>query len=271
MGAALNLFSYFTFEESDELIIEGCPEEFRNEDNLVVKAYQYALEKLNLDYRPFKLSIATDVPVSRGLGSSSTCVIAGVYAAMIMNWKHPDKQTIVNICTELEGHPDNVAPAVMGGLVSGFNENGVIHTLSFPVSPLWRFVTIVPDYHVLTHEARKIIKKDIHLNDAVYTTGHALAMIKAFETADEHLLSGACHDLLHEPYRKDMIRDYEPLRKLALDAGACGYYISGSGSAMIAMTTSEDVMQNIKKSVKIHYPDFQVMDLKVCNEGSRAE
>ena len=111
LGMAVSLYSHFTFERADKLTITGCPEEFQNENNLVYVSFVDALAAWGEPAFPVAIDIQTDVPVARGLGSSSTCVVAGIMAAAALTGHTVDRAELVRIATEVEGHPDNVAPA----------------------------------------------------------------------------------------------------------------------------------------------------------------
>ena len=278
MGLALGLYSDFTFEESERLIIEGCPEEFRNEDNLVVKAFKKAYEYYNkkagaqgsaqISLPALKILIESQVPVARGLGSSATCTVAGVLAVQGFLGNPFTSSELLMLCTELEGHPDNAAPCLFGGLTASFMEDGMPHVASFDCHEDWRYVTVIPDYEVKTSEARKVVKQDIRLSDGVYSVSHALCMVKALETGDSSLLGYACRDVLHEPYRKGLIKDYDSVREVSLDSGADAFFISGSGSTMIAMTRDEEVAEKIQAALRTAFPAFDVLILEACKEGA---
>ena len=120
LGMAVSLYSHFTFERADKLTITGCPEEFQNENNLVYVSFVDALAAWGEPAFPVAIDIQTDVPVARGLGSSSTCVVAGIMAAAALTGHTVDRAELVRIATEVEGHPDNVAPAILGGAVCSF-------------------------------------------------------------------------------------------------------------------------------------------------------
>ena len=268
LGAALTLYASFEAELSEKLEISGCPEEFQNEDNLVIRSYKKTLSDCGKDYVPIRLAIDTNVPIARGLGSSSTCIAAGVLAADSLHGLGLSRDRIVSICTEIEGHPDNVAPAVYGGVVAGFSDGKDIHTIRYTPDEVWRFVTVIPDYEVHTEEARRVVKKEIELSDGIYSTGHVLGLIRALETGDEELLSAACRDILHEPYRKGLIKDYEKARKLALENGAATFFISGSGSTLMAAVKAGEREEAVLAAFREAFSSYEVMTLRICHEGA---
>ena len=267
LGMALTLYADFRFTPSDDLIVTGCPEAYCNADNLVLQAFRLVFEKAGRPAPTVRLDIESDVPVSRGLGSSSTCIVAGLAAANTFLGNLYTKDDLFQFCTDMEGHPDNAAPAVFGGLTASFMSGTVATAVPYVPHADWRFVAVIPDYEVKTSEARKIVKKEIALSTAVHSVSHALAMVRGLETGDEALVNAACDDLLHEPYRKTLIKEYDELRESALKAGAATFFISGSGSTLMAATMKEAVAENFVKAVKARYPTFGVKILRVCRTG----
>ncbi len=163
LGLALSLYAKFTFEEHTENVVTGCPEAFRNDDNLVLQVFRRVYEHVGRVAPKVKLHIDSTVPVERGLGSSSTCIVAGAAAANAMMGRPLSNDELFQICTAIEGHPDNVAPALFGGLAASFmNGDKAIH-MPINTDPAWRFVTIIPDFPVKTHEARQILPKSLSL------------------------------------------------------------------------------------------------------------
>ena len=267
VGCALSMFAEFTFERSEKTEIYGCPPEFANEDNLVYKSFNYALSCMGEEPVPVKIVIDSPIPVSRGLGSSSACVVAGVVGAQMLMGRVLSDEQLFTMCTAMEGHPDNVGPAIFGGLVGGFTDNGVTTPVLYGASRRWDMVTIIPDYEVLTVEARKVVKRDIDLSTSIYNTGHVLGLVKAIEMGDPDLLRKACHDKIHEPYRRALIKDYDDVRALCEKEGSIAFFISGSGSTMIAMMDDVTKSTALCEKLKAAYPGFEIKNLKICREG----
>ena len=268
LGMALSLYANFHFQKSAELTVKGCPSQFCNADNLVLQAFRLVYEKAQETAPVVALTIDSDVPVARGLGSSSTCIVAGLAAANAFLDNRFTPYELFEFCTEIEGHPDNAAPAVFGGLTASFMHEGHAKTVPFAPHEAWRFVAVIPDYEVKTSEARKIVKKDIDLSSAVHSVSHALAMVRGLETGDEALVKAACEDCLHEPYRRTLIKEFDQLKALAQASGAATFFISGSGSTVIAATMHEEVAKAYAERVKRIWPSFGVKILQVCHEGA---
>ena len=140
--------------------------------------------------------------------------------------------------------------------------------MPFRPDPAWRFAAVIPNYEVRTEEARRIVRRDIDLSAAIHTMSHAVAMVRGLETGDEALVGAACADVLHEPYRRGLIPDYDQLRALAVDMGAAAFFISGSGSTLIAATTSDAKAEGFVRKVREAWPAFDAKVLTVCHEGT---
>ncbi len=276
-GAALELYSYFTFQKISDFNgnirfeVEGCDERFCNEDNLCIKSFKRALSEIGSEEFSIRLVIDAGVPVSRGLGSSSTCIVAGVMAANIFTGSRLSKDECLKICNDIEGHPDNVAPCLMGGMVISFFEEDKIYTVNYAINSCFRFIAIIPDYEVSTHEARKAVKKDIDISKAVYSVSHACAFYKALVDGNEELCRISCKDVLHEPYRKQLIPDYDRVRDIAMSHGACAFCISGSGSTMLAVVksaTGADKTKEIIENIQSAFPLFSIIESGICKNGA---
>jgi len=251
LGLAFNLRAKISFQESSTLIIDGCPEKFRTPDNLAWVSYLQACEKLGEEPTPKHITIDSPIPLSGGLGSSSTCVVAGVAAALHESHSGWDPERALDLTCRIEGHPDNVAPAIYGGLTSSFVEGGHVVCTRRLVARGLSFVAISPPYSINTEDARKVVPQTTPLETTVYQMGRAVAVTHALENGNGKLLAAACKDKLHEPYRKELIPDYEALKEVALLSRACTFVISGSGATMIAIcdspVTARAVAENSKQ------------------------
>lgn len=270
LGMAVSLYSVFSFDRADELTITGCPEEFRNEDNLVYRSFLSALEHWGEEPFPISIDIRTRIPVARGLGSSSTCTVAGIMGAAALTGRIVGRAEAVAIATEMEGHPDNVAPAIMGSLVCSFTPEGELPScIRYDVASDLRFVTIIPPYEVKTEEARKVVPQDIKLADAVWQMGRIGGLTRGLESGDTKLIAAACHDRLQEPYRRELIPEYEDVRATCINGGAAAMWISGSGSTLMAVTDDGLVAESLRARIKAMYPDFEVHVLECDTQGVR--
>ncbi len=272
LGMAVSLYSHFTFERADELTITGCPEEFRNANNLVYVSLVDALAEW--DEEPFGVSIdiQTEVPVARGLGSSSTCVVAGIMAAAALTGHTVTREELVAMATRVEGHPDNVAPAILGAAVCSFTPDGRLpRCLRYDVSDRLRFVTVIPPYEVHTSEARKVVPQEVPLSTAVWQMGRVAGLTRGLETGDASLIADANDDRLQEPYRRALIPDYDAIRETCLEGGAKTMWISGSGSTLMAVTDDTIVAKFLQVRLKERFPECETHILTCDTCGAQIE
>lgn len=178
LGLALDWWAHFRFEKNDSLTITGCPEKFCNRDNLVIKGFEAVCQKLGRELPSFHLDIDTDIPFSRGLGSSATCIVAGILAADAWFDAHLTKSEMLNSAASLEGHADNVAAALYGHLVVTYKQNDVWKLTLIPCAT-WNMLALIPDYPVSTEEARTLIPDKVLLEQASLQTAHAIAFCSA--------------------------------------------------------------------------------------------
>lgn len=266
LGMALNWKAVFHFQTSDKIIVEGCPKEFCNEDNLVLQAFYHTADCFDMPHIPVKVIIDSDIPFERGLGSSSTCIVGGILGANAFFDLKLSKEEVLKIATRIEGHPDNVAPAIYGSLTCSFMYDDSVHTFKADLEN-WQALAIIPDYPISTHEARKILPYEIPCKEAVSQVSHALAFFEAMQYGEEKIVFDACHDYLHEPYRKKLIRHYDTLKRIAGEL-QIPFWISGSGSTMLAVSLDHDKLKEFKRKACEYYDDLLMKELEVDNEGA---
>jgi len=180
----------------------------------------------------FSVSIRGDVPPSRGLGSSVTVRLGILRALNLLTGSRLNRASIFQLCAQLEGHPDNAAPAVFGGFTAARGET----VQRFHVSPTLSFVLLIPDFKIETTTARKILPSRIVHAATVESCANACAITAAFASGNYRNLRGAFRDHLHQPYRQKLIPFLPDVIAAAEGAGALGAFLSGSGSTIAAVT-----------------------------------
>jgi len=185
--------------------------------------------------RPFAFdwSIEGDVPRSRGLGSSVTVRLGLLNGLNLLAGKPCDRQQIFELCSELEGHPDNAAPAQFGGFVVS---TATGQAFRFPVSEKLKILLLIPDFEVETKAARTVLPSEIPHAAAAANAARVAAITAAFAQGKYALLSGLFEDALHQPFRAPLLPGFEAVVKAGRSAGALGCFLSGSGSTMAALT-----------------------------------
>lgn len=266
LGLALDWKSAISFEAASTLQITGCPEEYQSEDNLVFQAFAAACTSCGITAGGVHIHIDSDIPFARGLGSSSQCIAAGILGADALLGLNLDDQKMLEIATALEGHPDNAAPALFGGLCACVSEDDQILQIKLGSND-WKGLVVIPPYPISTNEARKVLPPEISLHEAAMQSGRAFLFEYAWEHRNEKLLHEACKDVLHEPYRARLIPDYARLKELA-ERYALPFWISGSGSTMIFVSQSEEKLKEAEKEICRMNIEADIRRVRVSDKGA---
>ena len=250
LGLALNMYNVYEFEETDkDLVINGCPDKYRNENNLIYKSFQAASDIIGRKVRGLKISITGDIPISRGLGSSSACIVGGVFAANYLLGGGLSKDELFKIAVSLEGHPDNIAPAVYGGLTASIIEDSIPYCVSYNISKRLKFCALIPDFETSTAEARRLLPEEVSFRDAVFNISRTAVLLKALEEGNLDIISMALRDKLHEKYRSKLIHNYDDIKTICCDYGSKAMFISGSGPTLMNITENSDFTNMVKNSI----------------------
>lgn len=272
LGIALDDFATVTFEVIDQgLEIIGCDEEYCNEENLFYQAFRKGLDHMGKSVSGIRIHVDTDIPYARGLGSSATCIVAGLAGANALFHNPMNKYELFDLATQMEGHPDNIAPAIFGALCVSFMDEGKPNMIRYGIKRDLLFVTMIPDYEVSTKSAREVLPKTMSYPDAVYQMGRCAALAKAIEIGNPMIMKKACTDKMQEPYRKNLIPEYDDVQTLCEEAGMITTFISGSGSTMIALTQEKDAAQALQEMIQQRYPNWIVRILQATYDGVQSE
>lgn len=273
MGCALALYNYITCEvlPAGKLVITGCPEPYQNEENLAVQGYRAVLSRLGLPNEGLSLNIRAEIPVCRGLGSSAALIAGGAAAANLLHGSPLPPAELLEVTNEIEGHPDNLAPAIYGGLTASLVEDGIPRTVRLPLSPTLRWVAAIPDFELSTHLARAVLPKEVAFVDAVYNASHVAVLVGALGRGDRELIAMALRDRLHQPYREKLIPEYNKVKTAAEQCGAIAFCISGAGPTLLALTDEASFAAQFAEKCKRLEHRWNIMELAVDTEGIVAE
>lgn len=237
LGLALQLYNTFYVEPCNAYTLEGVEEKYANEENLFIQSYKKACQYLQVKELPLHIRFEADVPVSRGLGSSATLIVAGITACYAIHGMEIDKETILQIASAIEGHPDNVAPCIYGGLCASYVTEDKYHTLPLQVHKDIHFTLAVPDFEVSTEKARELLPSSYARKDVVNNIACVLAVSKGMETGEMDKIMLAEKDTIHEPYRKPLIHGFDIFEKAFKQQTQGCVLISGSGSTILGIST----------------------------------
>ncbi len=211
-----------------------------NASNLVHKSVARVFEELGRDVPEFRLSCHNEIPLARGLGSSSASLIGGLTAGNELCDQAFTEDEILQIASEIEGHPDNVTPALYGGFRIAVNHNGRIISAPVPIPEGLEAVLFIPDVPMPTEEARGILPPEIPRTDAVHNIGRAALLVQAFTSGDLSLLDIATGDVLHQPARQAIFPAMKNMFRAAMAVGALGVFLSGAGSTVLALARDKE-------------------------------
>ncbi len=271
LGVALGLYNKFVFERKEQFEYINVIEKYANENNLIVRSAIETYNYLKSEVIPFSLEEMQDIPISRGLGSSATCIIAGIMAANYFAGNKLNKNEILKIATKIEGHPDNVAPAIFGGLVASFINYDNIEYTKYEIASNLFFTVAIPNFSLSTQKARGVLPKRLNYSDVVFSLSRAINIPKALETGDIKKLYCLLFDKLHQPYRMKLIaesylfKDFSKRNKMP-------FCISGSGSTLLFISDYEIVSKLLKIRTKNKWeyktlkPDLCGATLEVLDE-----
>ena len=252
LGLAVTLYNTVTFEDSEVLEISASDGTRipRGESNLVYRSAKGLFEKVGKQIPPLKITQTNPIPMARGLGSSSACIIAGLLGANRMLGDVLNTQELLTLATAIEGHPDNVAPALLGGLTSSVFEDGKVYSVKRNVDESLCFAAIVPDYKLLTEAARAALPKEVSHKDAVYNLSRAALVPAAFCEGRHDLLAIATEDKLHQQYRMPLMPGSREVFDMARLCGAKAVYVSGAGSTVMAVAEKAEAEKFYSKLEK---------------------
>lgn len=261
-GLALKLYNYFKFSKADTL-----DENLLN--NLVYKSFKYFYEKNNLELPFINIEIKSDIPMTRGLGSSATCIVAGLMYANYLSGLNLNDEQILKFATDIEGHPDNVAPAILGGHITSFLRDDVIYYNKISVGKNLQFNLLIPDFKLETKLAREVVKKEVALKDAISNIACANLMCAGLKNGDINLIKGVGIDLIHEPYRKKLIEDYDSFKNI-LEKEKAALFISGAGPTLLVISEKDFDINKLKNINTQANWDVKVLEIEeegaiICN------
>ena len=273
LGVALDYFLELEVEESNkiEFLENGKPFSIPIEDNLIFEAIKYTEKHLVKNIPSYKVNIIrNDIPISRGLGSSSSAIVAGILIANKFAGDVLDINEVAKLAVEMEGHPDNVAPAIYGNLVIASSVDGQVSAIvaDFPECD---FLAYIPNYELRTRDSRGVLPKKLSYKEAVAASSIANVAVAALLAGDMVTAGQAIEgDLFHERYRQDLVREFATIKQVAKENGAYATYLSGAGPTVMVLA-SHDKMPAIKAELKKQSFKGKLHDLKVDMQGVRVE
>jgi len=271
LGIALNIYNTFHAEEIENgLKITGCSPRYKDENNLVIKSMRKCFDEIGYKAKGIELNMNCRIPISRGLGSSAACIVGGVIAANEIAGVKLSKEDILRIAAEIEGHPDNISPAIFGGMTISVKEGEKVYSEKINIGRNISFCAIIPDFKLSTDKSRGVLPKEIPFVDAVFNVGRAALLITALQRGKADLIKIGCRDRLHQDYRGFLINNYNEITEKCSELDSLGVFLSGAGPTIMSIINKKDV--NFTESLQAYLDTlkdkWEVKKLKIDYKGA---
>ena len=286
LGLALPIYNTITVEETimpgtgieiniiDETHEQDLLSVPTDENNIVYKAIELLYNSIGQTPSELKITIKTQIPIARGLGSSAAVIVGGLIAANELLGRPADEAALLSIATEIEDHPDNITPAVVGGfVVASIEDDGsvVYSKMNWPKD--WNITVCIPDYELSTNIARSVLPQEVPRKDAIFNLKHAAMLVQAVNSHDEKLMKTALNDRLHQPYREKLIPGFVEIKEaLKHEENVLGVVISGAGPSILVISSGNN-LSKIRETVSKVWEEMNVkskiLTLQVEENGAQ--
>lgn len=273
LGLALDLWNETTIAPANEFVVhvtgEGAGRLASGRNNLIVRAAQRLAERAGKPLPPFHAECVNQIPLSSGMGSSSAAILTGLLAGNALLENPFSREEILNLACEMEGHPDNVAPAMMGGLVVSMMEQGKVIARQIPIVSNINITIALPNFYLPTKQARAVLPKKVSMRNAIHNISRTALVVEALRSGDLELLGKVMSDKLHQPYRLRLIPGAASAMEAAKEAGASAVALSGAGPSVIAFSTGEaGIGESMKRAFEAAGVEARIFRLGVSSRGA---
>jgi homoserine kinase len=270
LGLAINLRNEIIIKPSRFFSVstrgEGADNPHIRKNILFMSIFNKQYELLKGERRQFRFEFNNRIPISRGLGSSSAVIVSAITTAFIVARERYNKRKILNLALEHEPHPDNIAPAVMGGFNVACVDEGKVYSKKRKVPDYLRAVLVVPNKTISTTKSRTVLPNSYKTEEVVYSLSRSSFMTALFMTESWELLKIASKDKLHQTRRMKQMSELFEVQKIALSKGGLMSTLSGSGSTFFTLCYADDA-QKIHKALENKFPKYRVFTKGLDNYG----
>jgi homoserine kinase len=280
LGLALDLWNETEFANAGKFSLriegEGADRLAPNPKNLIVRSARRLYDSAGKPFPTLGIRCTNRIPPGSGLGSSAAAITTGLLGANAMLGDPFSRGDILNLAAEIEGHADNVAPALLGGLVVSTTSEGRVIAQKIVAGPAGRSISItiaLPDFDFPTKKARSVLPQQVSMKDAVHNLSRVVLMTEAFRAGDLELLGRAMEDALHQPYRLPLIPGAQAAMDAAKMAGAAAAALSGAGPGLIAFSAKQDpaIGEAMRRTFESAGLRSRVFELGISEEGAQVE
>lgn len=273
LGIAVGLYNNIRISEIESgIVVYNNSKDFIpiGERNLIYRAATRVFDEVGYQKKGIKIIQNSEIPVTRGLGSSSACIVGGMLAANVISGRKLSYQDILNLATDMEGHPDNVTPALFGGFCTSGTENRKTIYSSTKLDSKLKIAIMVPDFFLSTRASRTALPENVTLKDASYNISRAALLTSLLINEKYDDLRYAVSDRIHQEYRKDSIRYFDEIMGKSYEYGSKATYLSGSGPTLVALLTEgySKFEQNMEEFLNSLDDKWSIKVLSLDNVGA---
>ncbi len=273
LGLAVNLYNTVSLQESDQLEISSCDGSIvpTGPDNLIYTSIKYLYDLCDQRLDGMKIVQGNNIPMTRGLGSSSACIIGGLYGANQLLGNPFDTDDLVNIAAKIEGHPDNTTPALLGGIVTAVGAADRVYWVKQELDHRLQFVAIVPDFPMSTAEARICLPETIPHQVARHNLSRAALFSASLLQGKYENLKESVDDKLHQPFRLGLISKSQEVINHTYQQQAYATYLSGAGPTLMSIVAEEqdNFVSNMRQFLDQQgLYGWQIHRLSIDNQGA---
>lgn len=271
---AVTLYNYISMEESDRVDISSSDGTSvpTTKDNMIYSTVQKLYDICGVSLKGLKIVQENNIPMTRGLGSSSACIVGGLIGANALLSNPLSLSDLVNLASEIEGHPDNTSPAMLGGLVTSVLEGDKVYWVKQEIlGDDIKLVAVIPDFKLSTAMARQCLPQNVSHKDARFNLSRAALFQASLTSKNYQNIKVAVDDRLHQPYRSKLIKGCDDVFKTAYGLGAYGVYISGAGPTIMSIidAKADNFADNLRKDLdSFGFTGWQIKELSVDNTGA---
>lgn len=276
LGLAVNLYNYVDMGESDGVFISSTDGTWvpTTKENLIYQSAQRLYDECGKKLCGLRIIQQNNIPMTRGLGSSSACIVGGLAAANQMLGNPLGLDDMVGLASDIEGHPDNTTPALLGGIVTAVLEEGKVFWVKQEVHSALRLIAVIPDFKLSTEMARQVLPEKVSHMDARYNLSRAALFSASLLQGKYENIRIAVEDRLHQPYRMKLIHHAQEVFARAYALGAYGVYISGAGPTMMAIVDGGDAgfVSSLRSYLgELQLDGWKIEELSIDNDGTKVE
>jgi len=249
---------------------EGASNPVLKDNNMFISIFNDFYHNLSHKKRHFRFEFFNEIPLSRGLGSSSAVIVSAIASAYAIEGIKLEKPKLLNLALAYESHPDNITPAVMGGFNVATVHDNEVRFINKSIPNILKAIVVIPNRPISTQLSRKTLPYKYSKEDVIFNISHSSLLTAAFMSEEWKMLRSASLDKVHQKYRMKQMPELFDVQKTALRAGSLMSTLSGSGSTLFSICFAEDV-KRIEKALKHKFPHFKVLVSDFDNTGIKTE